>query len=134
MFSVKDMDGALSYNDIRAIKALKRIREPRNTVGILEKITQRFLLFHNQIAHLQTTKQIMMRATKQYILVIRLFKDFPFVIATLEEIWKPIDVEDEIPLAMRYYFLIIRFTSKMEFQFTQEQKNRIFTNLPRGIF
>ena len=44
------------------------------------------------------------------------------------------DVEDEIPPAMRYYFLIIRFTSKMEFQFTQEQNNRIFTNLPRGIF
>ena len=76
----------------------------------------------------------MMRATEQYILVIRLFRDFPFVIAALEEIWETIDVEDEVPPAMRYYFLIIRFTSKMEFQFTQEQKNRIFTNLPRGIF
>ena len=75
-----------------------------------------------------------MRATEQYILVIRLFRDFPFVIAILEEIWETIDVEDEIPPTMRYYFLIIRFTSKKEFQFTQEQKNRIFTNLPRGIF
>ena len=76
----------------------------------------------------------MMRATEQHILVIRLFKDFPFVIVALEEIQETIDVEDEILEAMRYYFLIIRFTSKMEFQFTQEQKNRIFTNLPRGIF
>ena len=104
MFSVKDMDGALSYNDIRAIKALKRIREPRNTVGILERITRRFLLFHNQIVHLQMTKHIMMRATEQYILVIRLFRDFPVVIDALEEIWETIDVEDEIPVAMRYYF------------------------------
>ena len=42
--------------------------------------------------------------------------------------------EDELPLAMRYYFLLIRFTAKSEFQFTNEQKHRIFTNLPRGHF
>ena len=64
----------------------------------------------------------MMRATEQYVLVIRLFKDYPSVIATLEEIWETIDDEDELPVAMRYYFL------------TNEQKHRIFMNLPRGNF
>ena len=44
------------------------------------------------------------------------------------------DNEDELPVAMRYYFLLIRFTSKMEFQFTNEQKHRIFKNLPQGHF
>ena len=76
----------------------------------------------------------MMRATEQYVLVIRLFKDYPTVIAALEDIWETIDDEDELPVAMRYYFLILRFTSMMEFQCTNEQKHRIFTNLPRGHF
>ena len=128
------MDGALTYEDIRAIKALKRIREPRNTVGVLERITRILLLFFREIGHLQETKQIMMRATEQYVLVIRLFKDYPTVIATLEEIWETIDDEDELPVAMRYYFLILRFTSKLEFQFTNEKKHRISMNLPRGNF
>ena len=75
-----------------------------------------------------------MKATEQYVLVIRLFKDYPSVISALEEIWETIDDEDELPVAMRYYFLILRFTSKMEFQFTNEQKHRIITNLPRGNF
>ena len=42
--------------------------------------------------------------------------------------------ENELPLAMRYYFLLVRFTAKFEFQFTNEQKHRILTNLPRGRF
>ena len=133
MFLVK-MNGALTYQDIRAIKALKRIREPRNTVGVLERITRRLLLFHREIGHLQESKQIMMRSMEQYVLVIRLFRDYPTVIAALEEIWETIDDEDEFPVAMRYYFLILRFTSKMEFQFTNEQKHRNFKNLPRGHF
>ena len=61
-------------------------------------------------------------------------KIYPTVIATLEDIWETIDDEDELPVAMRYYFLILRFTSKMEFQFRNEQKHRIFTNLPPGHF
>ena len=57
----------------------------------------------------------MMRATEQYVLVIRLFKDFPSVISTLEEIWETIDDENDLPVAIRYYFLILRFTSQLEF-------------------
>ena len=110
------------------------IREPRITVGVLQRITQRLILFHKEIFHLQTTKQIMMRATEQYVLVIMFFKDFSFVISTLGEIWETIDDDDDLPVAMRYYFLILRFTSKWEFQFTNEQKHRIFMNLPRGNF
>ena len=128
------MNGALSNKDIRAIKDLKRIREPRNTVGALERITRRLLLFHKEIGHLQESKQIMMRATEQYVLVIRLFKYFHPVIVALEEIWETMDDEDKLPVAMRYYFLLIRFTSNSEFQFTNEQKHRIFTNLPQGHF
>ena len=75
-----------------------------------------------------------MKATEQYVLVIRLFRDFHTVISALEEIWETMDDEDELPVAMRYYFLLIRFTSKSEFQFTNEQNHRIFTNLPRGHF
>ena len=90
------MDGALTYQDIQDIKTLKMIREPRNTVGVLERITQRLILFHKEIVHLHTTKQIMMRGMKQY--------------------------------------LKVRFTSKMEFQLTKEQKHRIFMNLPQGNF
>ena len=115
------MNGALTYENIRAIKALKRTREPRNTVGVLERIAQRLILFHKEIDHLQTTKQIMMRATEQYVLVIRLFKDYPSVILALEEIWETIDDEDKLLVAMIYYFLILRFTSKIEFQFTNEK-------------
>ena len=74
----------MTYQDIRAIKALKRIREPRDTIGVLERITQRLVKFHKEIVHLQTTKQIMMRAIEEYVLVIRLFKDFPFVVSKLE--------------------------------------------------
>ena len=88
------MNGALSNEDIRAIKALKRIREPRNTVGALERITQRLILFHKEIGHLQESRQIMMRAAEQYALVIRLLKYFPLVILTLEEIWENIDNDD----------------------------------------
>ena len=128
------MDGALTYEDIRAIKALKRIREPRNTIGVLERITQRLVLFHKEIVHLQTTKQIMMRAMEQYVLVIRLFKDFPTVVSKLEELWETMDDEDDLPMALRYYFLILRFTSKFEFQFTNEQKHNILMNIPRGSF
>ena len=80
MFQLR-MNGALTYQDIRAIKALKRIREPRNTVGALERITRRLLLFHQEIGGLQEAKQIMLRSTEQYVLVIRLFKDFHSVIA-----------------------------------------------------
>ena len=68
------MNGALSNEDIRAIKALKRIREPRNTVGALERITRRLLLFHQEIGGLQEAKQIMLRATEQYVLVIGYLK------------------------------------------------------------
>ena len=100
MFQLK-MNGALTYQDIRAIKALKRIREPRNTVGALERITRRLLLFHREIGHLQESKQIMLRSTEQYVLIIRLFKDFHPVIAALEEIWETMNDEDELPLAMR---------------------------------
>ena len=42
--------------------------------------------------------------------------------------------EDDLPVAMRYYFLILRFTSKLKFQFTNEQKHRIFMNLSREHF
>ena len=59
----------------------------------------------------------MMRATEQCVLMIRLFKDYPTVIAALEDIWETIDDEDDLLVAMRYYFLILRFTSKFEFQF-----------------
>mgnify|MGYP003522116226 FL=1 len=76
----------------------------------------------------------MLRSTEQYVLVIRLFKDFHPVIAALEEIWEGMNDEDTLPLAMRYYFLLVRFTAKFEFQFTNEQKHRILTNLPRGHF
>ena len=114
MFQLR-MNGALTYQDIRAIKALKRIREPRNTVESLERITRRLLLFHQEIGGLQEAKQIMLRSTEQYVLVIRLFKDFHSVIAALEEIWEEMHEEDELPLAMRYYFLLVRFTSKIEF-------------------
>ena len=133
MFHLR-MNGALTYQDIRAIKALKRIREPRNTVGALERITRRLLLFHQSIGGLQEAKQIMLRSTEQYVLVIRLFKDFHPVIAALEEIWEGMNDEDTLPLAMRYYFLLVRFTAKFEFPFTNEQKHRILTNLPRGHF
>ena len=75
-----------------------------------------------------------MRSTEQYVLVIRLYRDYHTVIAALEEIWETMDDEDEFLVAMRYYFLLIRFTSKTEFQFTNEQKHRIFTNLPQGHF
>ena len=77
-----------------------------------------------------------MGAMEQYVLVIRLFKDFTSIISTLEEIWETIDDndDDDLPVAMRYYFLILRFTSKLEFQFTNEQKHRIFMILPRGNF
>ena len=88
------MNRVLTYEDIRAIKALKRIREPRNTIGTLERITRRLLLFHREIGHLQETKQIMMRATEQYVLIIRLFRDFHPVIEALEEIWETMDDED----------------------------------------
>ena len=128
------MNGALTYQDIRAIKALKRVREPRNTVGALERITRRLLLFHHEIGGLQEAKQIMLRATEQYVLVIRLFKDFPPIIAALEEIWEGMNDEDTLPLAMRYYFLLVKFTAKAAFRFSKEQKNRILTNLPRGHF
>ena len=53
----------------------------------------------------------MMRATEEYVLVIRLFKDYPTMITALEDIWETIDEEDELLVAMRYYFLILRFTS-----------------------
>ena len=128
------MNGALTYQDIRAIKALKRIREPRNTIGVLERITQRLILFHKEIVHLQTTKQMMMRATEQYVLVIRLLKDFPSAILTLEEIWENINNDDDLQAALRYYSLILKFTYDLEFQFTNEQQHRIFLNLPRGNF
>ena len=78
------MNGALTYEDIRAIKALKSVREPRDTIGVLERITQRLVKFHKEIVHLQIAKQIMMRAMEQYVLVIRLFKDFPSVVSKLE--------------------------------------------------
>ena len=128
------MNGALSNEDIRAIKALKRIREPRNTVGTLEKITRRFILFHKEIGHLQESKKIMMRVAEQYALVIRLLKDFPSVISTLEEIWETINNDDDLQVALRYYSLILKFTYDLEFQFTNEQQHRIFLNLPRGNF
>ena len=91
-------------------------------------------MFHQEIGGLQEAKQIMLRSTEQYVLVIRLFKDFHPVIAALEEIWEGMNDEDPLPLAMRYYFLLVRFTAKFEFQFTNEQKHRILTNLPRGHF
>ena len=133
MFQLR-MNGALSNEDIRAIKALKRIREPRNTVGALEKITRRLILFHKEIGHLQESKQIMMRAAEQYVLVIRLLKDFPSEILTLEEIWENINNDDDLQAALRYYSLILKFTYDLEFQFTNEQQHRIFLNLPRGNF
>ena len=44
------------------------------------------------------------------------------------------DDEDDLPVAMRYYFLILRFTYRFEFQFTNEQKHNILMNIPRGSF
>ena len=44
------------------------------------------------------------------------------------------DDEDDLPVSMRYYFLILRFTSKFEFQFTNEQKHNILMKIPRGSF
>ena len=76
----------------------------------------------------------MMIATEQYVLVIRLLKDFPSVILTLEEIWENINNNDDLQAALRYYSLILKFTYDLEFQFTNEQQHRIFLNLPRGNF
>ena len=81
--SVK-MNGASTYHDIRAIKALKMVREPRDTIGVLERITQRLIIFHEEIVHLQIARQIMMSVMEQYVLLIRLFKDFPSVVSKLE--------------------------------------------------
>ena len=44
------------------------------------------------------------------------------------------DDEDDLPVAMRYYFLILRFTYRFEIQFTNEQKNNILMNIPRSRF
>ena len=76
----------------------------------------------------------MLRAVEQYVLVIRLFKDMPSVVSNLEALWETIDDEDDLAVAMRYYFLKVRFTYRFEIQFTNEQKNNILMNIPHGSF